>query len=209
MTTVDAANLGFDADALGDAVRFAAEMRSTSVRVYRHGRLAAKRDRGPRSGGVPSPRASSSKGVLSLVVGRAVTLGMMGVDDPIGQYLPEADNDYGAITVRQLLDQTSGLRFCWAAEAAGLATDPVRQMLRLPFAHEPGATYEYAQTTLSVLGVIVERATGQEFRRFAQAELLEPLGIPRRHWVWLRDRSGRTITAGGMLLRPDDQARLG
>lgn len=205
----DPAKLGLDPAALRDAVGFGTKALSTSVRVYRHGCLAAKSGPDLLTERVPYPLASSSKGVLSLVIGRAITLGKLSLDDRIGRYLPEADAAHGALTVRQLLNQTSGLKFSWGDEVAGLATDPVRQMLKLPFAHEPGTVFEYAQTTLSVLGVIVERATGKGFQAFAQEQLMGKVGIPRDHWVWIRDRSGYTVTAGGLLLRPDDQARLG
>lgn len=201
--------LGFNPKELAAAIDYASDHYSTAVRVYRHGCLAGASERDPFVETVPAPLASSSKGVFSLVLGRAVTLGRLKLDDPIGKYLPEADKAHGALTVRMLLNQHSGLQFSWSDDVAGLATDPLRQVLKLPFIHKPKTTYEYHQTTLSVLGIIVERATGQELQAFAQEQLLGRVGIPRDHWVWLRDRAGYTVVAGGLLLRPDDQARLG
>jgi len=205
----NAAELGFDPDALANAVQFASGLRSSSVRVYRHGQLADKSARDARTERIPQPLASTSKGVLSLLVGRAITMGHFALDDRLGTFLPEADAAHAALTVRQLLNQTSGLKFSWVAEWAGLETDVVAQVLALPFAHEPGTVFEYAQTTLSLLGVIIERTTGLDFQLFAQRELFGKIGISRNHWVWLRDRKGRTITAGGLFLRPDHQALLG
>lgn len=79
--------------------------------MYRHGCLAGKSERDPLVETVPAPLASSSKGVFSLVLGRAVTLGKLKLDDPIGKYLPEADPEHGALSVRTLLNQNSGLKF--------------------------------------------------------------------------------------------------
>jgi CubicO group peptidase (beta-lactamase class C family) len=166
-------SLGFDAAKLDAAVRFASRQSSTSVRVYRHGCLAAKSGLDIVSERVPYPLASSSKGVASLIVGRAVTLGYVDLDAPISTYISRLDAEHGALTTRQILQQVTGLKFSWAADVAGYATDPTRQALALPFAHEPGTTYEYAQSILSVLATIVQNATGAEFLQFAQRELFE------------------------------------
>ena len=183
-TRVDAAQLGFDATALDAAIDFGTSLLSTSVRVYRHGCLAATSDLDPISERAPQFMASATKTVLALVTGRAITLGYLGLDDPIGVYLPEADAAHGAITVRQLLNQTSGLEVSVGSEVAGIATDSVAQTLILPFVAEPGTTFAYAQNTLATLARVVERATGVEFQRFAQDELMARIGIPRDHWIW-------------------------
>jgi CubicO group peptidase (beta-lactamase class C family) len=52
-----------------------------------------------------------AKSVTSLMSGRAMTLGLISPDDPVGALLPEADGPHGAITMRDLLTMTSGLRW--------------------------------------------------------------------------------------------------
>lgn len=207
--SADPAKLGLDPEELESAITYASDQYSTSVRVYRHGCLAGSSDKDAVTQYAPAPLASSSKGVFSLALGRAVTMGKLRLDDRIGKWLPEASGKHARLTVRTLLNQTSGLKFSWSDEVAGLATDPLTQVLGLPFEHPVGSTYEYHQTTLSVLGIIVERATKQDLAEFMQQQLFSPVGIPRDHWVWLRDRAGNLVVGGGMLLRPDDQARLG
>ena len=205
----NATQLGFDQARLDAAIQFGTRLLSTSIRVYRHGCLAGASGLDPASAYVPQPLFSGSKSVLALSVGRAVTLGYLRLDDPIGQYLPEADAAHGAITVRQLLNQTSGLQLVVADEAAALATDPVQYTLALPFWYQPGTEFMYAQNTLTTLARVLERATGQDYQTFTQQELMGRIGIPRNHWVALRDRSGNTFVWGGLLMRPDDEARLG
>lgn len=206
---VEATKLGFNQERLDAAIEYGEQLLSTSIRVYRYGCLAGESQRDGFSVYVPQLMASGSKTILALSIGRAVTLGHLKVDDPIGKYLPEADAPHGALTVRQLLTQTSGLRLVLADEIAGLLSDPVQQTLAEPFWYEPGTEYMYAQNTLATLSRIVERATGEDFQAFTQRELMEPLGIPRNHWLWLRDRSGVTIAPGGLMMRPDDEARMG
>lgn len=205
----NASLLGFDQARLDAAIAFGERIPSTAIRVYRHGCLAGKSTLDPASAYVPQPLFSGSKTVLSLAVGRAITLGYLKLDDPIGMYLPEADASHGALTVRHLLTQTSGLQLVLADEAAALTADPVQYTLALPSWYAPGTEFMYAQNTLTTLSRVLERATGQDFQAFAQQELMAKVGIARDHWVWLRDRSGTTFAWGGLLLRPDDQARLG
>ena len=81
--------------------------------------------------------------------------------------------------------------------------------MALPFAHEPGTFYEYAQTTVTVLGAVVEAAVGQDLQAFAQAELFGPLGIPRDRWSWQRDVAGHTIGFAALAMAPVDLARIG
>ncbi|MDO3650686.1 serine hydrolase domain-containing protein [Nocardia mangyaensis] len=203
---VDPAAAGIDPAALQDAMAFGADKGAYAIQVYRHGCLVGD---DTRTGNLPMPLASTTKGVASVAVGRAISMGYFGLDDPLGKFFPQADAEHAALTVRQVLTQTTGLRFTWAADLAGLATDEVTQTLQTPFAFEPGTTFQYGQAVLALLPAIVEITTGMDFQDFVQRELMAPLGIDRDQWVWLRDRSGNTAVNGGLAMRADDLARLG
>lgn len=201
----DPAAAGVDPAALDAALNFGSAKGAFAMQVYRHGCLIGDRTG---TGNLPMPLASSSKGVASVAVGRAITLGYFGLDDPLGKFFPQADAAHAALTVRQVLNQTTGLRFTWAADIAGIATDEVSQTLQTPFEFAPGTTFQYAQAVLVLLPKIVEIATGLDFQDFVQREVMQPLGIARDQWVWLRDRSGNTAVNGGLAMRADDLARL-
>ncbi|MFC9659951.1 serine hydrolase domain-containing protein [Nocardia sp. NPDC127606] len=202
----DARAAGFDPAALNAAMDFGAAKGAIALQVYRHGCLIGDRTN---SWNLPMPLASGTKGVLSVAVGRAITLGYFGLDDPIGRFFPQADPAHAAITVRQILTQTSGLHFSWINDITGYYTDPVQQGLNLPVEHDPGTTFQYAQGVLTLLAEIVEIAGQLDFQDFMQRELMDPLGINRQNWFWLRDRSGNSIASGGLAMRPDDFARYG
>ncbi|MGX1811149.1 serine hydrolase domain-containing protein [Nocardia sp. NPDC055321] len=202
----DPAAAGFDPAALEAAMNFGAAKGAVALQVYRHGCLISDRTG---MWNLPMPLASGSKGVLSTAVGRAITLGLFGLDDPIGTFFPRADPAHAHITVRQILTQTSGLHFSWANDIAGYYNDPVRQSLDLPVDYAAGTKFQYAQGILTVLAEIVEITSGTDFQDFVQRELMDPLGIKRQNWVWLRDRSGNTLVSGGLAMRPDDFARYG
>ncbi|MEZ5238784.1 MAG: serine hydrolase domain-containing protein [Microthrixaceae bacterium] len=125
-----------------------------------------------------------TKGVVSAVVGRAATLGLLSVDDPISEHLGadprfDLDPEHAALSIRHFLTQTSGLRMAWVNDlwAAGTA-DSVADVLARPFQAEPGSTFLYAQTAVSVLVAVVEAASGEDFQDFARRELFEPIGCP-------------------------------
>ncbi|UFS98251.1 serine hydrolase domain-containing protein [Nocardia huaxiensis] len=197
---------GFDPAALSAAMDFGAARGAIALQVYRHGCLISDRST---ARNVPMPLASGTKGILACAVGRAITLGHFGLDDPIGNFFPDADPAHAGITVRQILTQTTGLHFGWTNDLAGYGVDPVRQSLNLPIEHTPGTKFQYAQGVLTVLAKIVEITSGLDFQDFVQRELMGPLGIERQHWLWLRDRAGNTVVSGGLAMRPDDFARYG
>lgn len=202
----DADAVGMDPAAVSDAIEFGASTGGYAVQIYRHGCLVGERTS---TGNVPMPLASGSKGVAAVAVGRAVSLGYFGVDDRLGRFFPQADPAHAALTVRQVLTQTTGLHFSWPADIAGIYTDEVSQNLNAPFDYEPGTTFQYAQAVLALLPKIIEISTGIDFQEFVQRELMGPLGIDRDQWVWLRDRSGNTAVNGGLAMRPSDLARIG
>src|SRR5687767_4982122 len=71
-----------DAAALKQAVDYAAAHNSYSVRVYRHNCLAAKSSLDMLTENVPNNVWSTTKGVVSMLAGRAEKLGKLSLDDP-------------------------------------------------------------------------------------------------------------------------------
>lgn len=198
-----------DPASVQDAVRFATGNLAASVRIYRHDCLVATSAFDPDTEYVPAGLWSLTKGVVAVLVGRAVQLGRLSVDDTVGRYFPEADAEHGAVTVRQLLHQNSGLAFHWANDVAAGGTDSIRFTLGLPFDHEPGTYFEYAQTTVSLLVELIERATGLDIQTFAAQQLFGPLGIPRDRWSWARDEFGNSFGYAFLAMAPLDLARIG
>lgn len=198
--------LGIDAAALAEALDFGQTKGAATTQVYRHGCLAGDRTG---TGNLPIPLASTTKGVASVAVGRAITMGLFTLDDPLRKFFPQADDAHGALTVRQILTQTTGLHFSWPAEGAGIGTDQILQTLSTPIDFPAGTKFQYAQNTLALLPKIIEITARSDFQDFVQREVFGPVGISRDSWVWLRDRSGNTVVSGGLAMRADDLARLG
>jgi CubicO group peptidase (beta-lactamase class C family) len=118
--------------------------------------------------------------------------GKLSLDDDVRRYLPEIP-DYGTpITIRNLLNHTSGLREQWSLLAlAGnppgsqvhsqdVILDLLSRQKGLNFT--PGAEFLYTNTNYALAAVIVQRVSGQSLQRFTQQRLFQPLGMSQTRW---------------------------
>jgi D-alanyl-D-alanine carboxypeptidase len=116
-----------------------------------------------------------------------VDQGKVGLDDPISKYragVPNGDH----ITIRELARMQSGL-FNYVADESfqtSLSADPYRewspdQLLQIAFRHPPdfppGTDFEYCNTNLVLLGLVVQTVTGQPLARYLQQHVLKPLHL--------------------------------
>jgi CubicO group peptidase (beta-lactamase class C family) len=107
------------------------------------------------------------------------------LDDDIRRWVPEVPN-LGRITLRQLMQHTSGLRDYYGLLGLNgwrpneLLTereflDLVSRQRALNFA--PGTEFLYSNTGYALLAIVVERASGKSLRNFAAARIFTPLGM--------------------------------
>jgi CubicO group peptidase (beta-lactamase class C family) len=201
--------VGMDAAKVADAVRHATDNNSSAVRILRYGCLVAEDAVNPESVGARWQSFSLAKSVVSLVFGRAWTLGLIGPDDPVGALFPEADAPHGALLMRHLATMSSGTSQVFTHDYNLAMPDRVRDALTIPFVARPGETFNYWQTGPPMLAASVGRAAGEDFQAFAQREVLGPIGIRPGTWLWTRDAAGNTAGFWGLWMRPDDFGRLG
>ena len=201
-------DVAMDAERLQDALDFATMHTSFSLAVARHGCLIGRSRLDPLTATQSFDGWSMTKTLTAVLVGRAVTLGLLDIDEPIRRLVPAARGDHGALTPRHLLTMTAGLHVNWARDLAP-QPDRVRDALSLPFDFEPGTTWQYAQSTVTLLAHVLERAAGRDLQQWAQAELFDPLGIAAESWTWDRDRAGHTEGWAHLHMRAEDWARVG
>ncbi|WP_168801770.1 serine hydrolase domain-containing protein [Glycomyces buryatensis] len=129
---------------------------------------------------------SVAKPVTATTVMTLVEDGRIDLDEPAATYLPDftlADSGRsGRITVRHLLEQTSGI-----PEGTGItdrfdaAEDPYGQAVAdLAVAEtfaEPGTEFEYASANYLVLGAIVQAVSGMPYEDYLREAVLEPTGM--------------------------------
>ncbi|MFI8524164.1 serine hydrolase domain-containing protein [Promicromonospora sukumoe] len=138
----------------------------------------------PVTAGTPMRIASVSKSFTATAVTILAEDGRIDLDGTVTDQLPElrmADPRVDRITVRQLLDQTSGLADT-TVDVADLAeatnrTDYVARLRDDTLATEPGTAYHYCNVNYDVAARLVEVASGQEFGDFLAERVFEPLGM--------------------------------
>ena len=113
--------------------------------------------------------------------------GKLGLDDPIAKFVdgvPEGDK----ITLRQLAQMQSGLfNYSESPEfQQAMLADPRRpftpqELLNFAFAQPnafpPGEGFEYCNTNTVLLGVVVEKVSGQPLHDYVRDHILTPLGM--------------------------------
>src|SRR5687767_10546024 len=118
--------------------------------------------------------------------------GKLSLDDPVKKYVPELP-DYGSLlTIRHLLNHTSGRRD-WGSVLSltgvgrgervinqDLALDVIIHQRALDFT--PGAEYSYSNSGYNLAAIIVERVSKQKFPAFVEERLFNPLGMKNSSW---------------------------
>lgn len=127
--------------------------------------------------------ASVSKSITALAVMQQVEAGTVDLDAPVQAYLPEfttADPALaGEITIRQLLNQTSGLAETGFADMRLPQPETIEERVAslrgARPAAPPGSEYHYFSPNYGVLARVVEVVSGQPFSDYLAAHVFAPL----------------------------------
>ena len=147
---------------------------------------------------------SASKTFVAVVVMQLVQEGKVGLDEPIETYLPGLIKGEGIdgsrITVRQLLQHTSGLpEYTDTTPGSGDIFQvkdhyiPPRDLLDTalgkPAQFEPGAQWKYTNTNYLVLGMLVERVSQRPVGEQIDERIVKKLGLSHTYFPAPGDRS--------------------
>ena len=111
---------------------------------------------------------------------RLVDQGKLHLDAPVRRYLPRfAGGLKNRVTVRMLLDHTSGLKsYVPIYRKAGRSrTRMVDLLYAQPLLRTPGDSAEYSDLNAMLLGLLVESVSGASLDHFAETEVFDPLGM--------------------------------
>jgi len=173
---------------------------------------------------------SNTKTMTGTVVLQLVQEGKLRLDDPVAKYHPDVPNGE-SMTIEQLLNMRSGL-FSYTRTPQWIQSvdqNPERawmpkELLALGFAHAPnfapGTSFDYSNTNTVLLGLIIEKLTGDSLEAAFEKRIFRPLGLkntflPKRDSStipWPHPRAyhfgtfAETQMAKGGVLPPDQQA---
>ncbi len=198
---VDPATSPIERAALEEATVWAQANNSVALLVGHRGKLVLERYwQGMEPNQLFSGRAMS-RSLLGMLTGFAVLNGKLSLDDRLDRYLTEwARDPRGAITMRQLLQNVSGLEevpLNAVAPAAGagfvdrwlagtrnyfgknarlsLGSDFAHTALSFRLAHEAGFRFALSNANAQLAGVILERALEDDYERLVERLLWVPL----------------------------------
>ncbi|KOX18392.1 hypothetical protein ADK67_36950 [Saccharothrix sp. NRRL B-16348] len=124
------------------------------------------------------PIGSITKTFTATVAMALVSDGDLDLDAPLSDHLPGVADE---LTLRHLLSHTSGLPSDPEDVRTTSLRHHVRQALReLHPLHEPGAGFSYSNIGYSLIGHLIEVATGMTWSEAVEAVLLRPLGLRAR-----------------------------
>ena len=188
-----------------------------TVLVVRNGYIVFERNASNFASGAKHFLFSTTKSILSILVGIAIDKGYIeNVDQPVLSFFPNRsvanlDERKRSLTLEHLLTMTSGFDCCednneTFNRMAG-SWDWLQFALDLPVIRTPGETFEYCNANSHLISCILTEATGVSALAFAQEHLFGPLGI--EEVVWDADPQGKSIGCTGLWMAPRDLAKVG
>jgi CubicO group peptidase (beta-lactamase class C family) len=127
--------------------------------------------------------ASVSKLLTGTLAAKLALAGVLDLDRPIGEYVPDLPETWYDITANMLLHHTSGIPHYANAEDARDTTfyattrDALEHFRERPLVHAPGKGETYSSYAYTVLALAIEQVTGKPFLDVMQHEILDPLGM--------------------------------
>ncbi len=118
--------------------------------------------------------ASATKQFTSAAVMRLVQDGKLSLDDTIDRHLPEVPENCRKITVRHLLQHTSGIPGVNVHGSGDDVTKVLPEFLHGGPKHPPGTHWEYWNQGYSLLTEIIARASGKSYTEYCRTALFTP-----------------------------------
>jgi CubicO group peptidase (beta-lactamase class C family) len=186
--------------------------------------------------------ASISKSLTATAAMQLWERGKLDLDAPVQKYCPDFPKKEFPITTRELLGHIGGIRYYHSEEQEDPEIgntkhfdDPIDAGLNFfkndPLVAKPGTEYHYSTQGYTLVGCVIEGASGETYADFLQANVLAPAGmnstreddrfaiIPHRTRFYHRIKSGKVVNAdfldasyklpgGGWLSSAEDMARF-
>ncbi len=152
--------------------------------------------------------ASITKQFTAAAVLQLADAGKLALDDEITRFLPDYPVRGNRVTVRQLLNHTSGIRSMtalgapyWSQISRDVQPDDVIRLFQdEPFEFPPGERYAYNNSGYFLLGVIIEKASGMKYGEYLAKNVFAPAGLHETYFCAtnaLIPRRARGYSRGG------------
>lgn len=145
--------------------------------------------------------ASHSKWFTATAVMQLKEQGKLRLDDPLGQYIPWLRDPLASVTIRQVLNHAAGItrdgydNDHWQLEHPFPDQDQLRRLVEqggevLP----PNHKLKYSNIGYSLLGLVVESASGMPYNQFVRENIVDRLRLPRTGPETTREAQANMVT---------------
>ena len=127
---------------------------------------------------------SITKQFTSAAIMKLVEQGKVKLDDDLSKYVPQFPLQGKKVSIRHLLNHTSGIHSytssqewqkTWSSE---LSPDAIIKFVAADtFDFAPGTAYRYNNTGYVLLGMVIEKASGQKYAKYLEEQFFKPLGL--------------------------------
>jgi CubicO group peptidase (beta-lactamase class C family) len=192
-----------------DAARYSAGHGERALLVWQNGRLQIERYQAGGSRGKTENVYSITKSLCALGTFTAISRNVLKLDEPASLTLTEWRNDprKRLITVRDLLNQTSGLSPGFEEIYSTNLRNKERAALKLPVVSTPGEAFAYGPSHYEALEALMARKLARSPLTWIDAALFGPLGI--KPGPWRRDQLGNPYFSAGAHLSARDLLAAG
>ena len=211
---------GMDSNEIAKLIDFGSFQGIDSILIVRHGRIVTEVNYAPFKPEVRHALYSATKSVTGSLIAAALNDGLLdsvnhrALDFFKEKTIKNADNRKNNITIKNLLDMTSGLH--WIEPYTGNidilsnmsnSDNWVQFILDSPMESSPGDSFNYNSGSAHLLSAIITKLSGESALEYAQQKLFHPLGIS--DVVWIHDPQNITLGYSGLYLQPRDMAKIG
>ncbi|SHJ99162.1 CubicO group peptidase, beta-lactamase class C family [Clostridium cavendishii DSM 21758] len=128
---------------------------------------------------------SNSKAFTALAILKLKEEGVIDVNESVNKYIPWLNFNYNGkqvqVTIQQLLNHTTGIPFKSISDIPisndENSLEQTIKILNKNLVTKPGERFEYATINYDILGLIIEKTTGEPYERYISKNILQPLGL--------------------------------
>lgn len=196
--------------ALFDSLHLMPQTDIHSMIVMRHGKVVGEFYPAPFAAEYQHTQYSSSKTLVSMAVGIAIDENRLRLTDRVAaffpEYLPETISPrLAAMTVRDLLTMTSGIKPDWGMRSKG--REWIKTFLSKEVVNKPGEVFAYDSMVTYMLSAIVQKVTGMKTLDYLKEKLFNKMNISVVNW----EESPEGVNTGGwgLHIQSESLAKVG
>jgi CubicO group peptidase (beta-lactamase class C family) len=201
--------------ALDELIKKAADYKTSALVVYKDGKLITEWHEQKYKEGeflnekAAFPLMSCTKSIVNLGIGRLIDQGKIkSLDQPVYEFYPEwKQGKKEKITIRHLLNHTSGIQVLPTTVDIYPAPDLVQLALAAEIETEPGEKFKYNNKAVNLLAGIIQKASGKRMDLYFQDEIFKAMDIKESYWKL--DKAGNPFAMSDLSLTAIDFAKFG